>query len=185
VTARASEPTALYLRPATEHDIADVHRIETISFSDPWTRSSFASLLGHQHVMFLVADAATAPPISDGAGARGEVAGYVVAWVAADEAEIANIAVAPTLRGQGIGARLLDATLVEVALRGASTVYLEVRESNAAARSLYASRGFVEVGRRRNYYRHPQEDALVLRRDRVEGASSAPGQSPRPAARSI
>jgi len=182
---RAGGEATLYLRPATESDVAAVHRIETISFSDPWTRSSFASLLGNLSVLFLVADVTTEPPHSEGRGARGEVAGYVVAWVAADEAEIANVAVAPTLRGHGIGARLLDATLLEVRGRGAAAVYLEVRESNAAARALYASRGFVEVGRRRNYYRRPQEDALVLRRELVEGASPAPHQNPRPAMRSI
>jgi ribosomal-protein-alanine N-acetyltransferase len=66
-------------------------------------------------------------------------------------------------RGRGLGGKLLDAALDEVASRGADQVFLEVRESNHTARSLYASRGFTEVSRRRGYYRSPVEDALVLR----------------------
>src|SRR5436309_1957910 len=78
------------------------------------------------------------PIYGDAPDVRTELAGYVVAWLAADEAEIANLAVAPSLRGLGVGAALLDASLREVARRGASAVYLEVRESNVAARGLYA-----------------------------------------------
>ena len=152
------------LRDATEHDLDEVARIESIAFSDPWSRASFASLLGPAHVLFLLAEWCAAAPESDGAGARGEVAGYVIAWMAADQGEIANVAVAPALRGRGIGATLLDAALAEITRRGAEAVFLEVRESNAAARALYASRRFTEVGRRRNYYRRPPEDAIVLRR---------------------
>jgi ribosomal-protein-alanine N-acetyltransferase len=87
-----------------------------------------------------------------------------VAWFAADEGEIANLAVREPTRRRGIGAALLDAALAEGTRRGAANMYLEVRESNEAARRLYASRGFEEIGRRRRYYRHPVEDAIVLRR---------------------
>jgi ribosomal-protein-alanine N-acetyltransferase len=155
---RADDPP-LRLRQAERRDVDAVAAIEAISFSDPWSRASFASLLGNPQVLFAVADAAPRP-----ADPRA-VVGYVVAWFAADEAEIANIAVAPSVRGRGVGAALLDAALAEVTQRGAATVYLEVRESNAAARALYASRDFAVVGRRRNYYRKPPEDALVLRRE--------------------
>jgi len=157
----------LALRPGTERDVDAVARMETVCFTDPWSRAAFASLLGHRHVLFLVADWISAPPHHELSVSHAELAGYVVAWLAADEAEIANLAVAPSLRGGRVGARLLDAALAELMVRGAGTVYLEVRESNAAARRLYASRGFEEVGRRRKYYRRPQEDALVLRRDLV------------------
>jgi len=67
------------------------------------------------------------------------------------------------MRRQGIGASLLDAALAEGRRRGAQNMYLEVRESNSAARRLYASRGFEELGRRRGYYKRPVEDAIVLR----------------------
>ena len=165
-----AEPGALpvRLRRAEARDIDAITSIEALSFSDPWSRSSFASLLGNPRVYFAVAESAA--PTSE--AARGGVVGYVVLWSAADEAEIANVAVAPSVRGRSIGARLLDGALAEAEARGVTAVYLEVRESNAAARALYGSRGFAAVGRRRNYYRKPPEDALVLRRDLAAGASS-------------
>jgi ribosomal-protein-alanine N-acetyltransferase len=73
-------------------------------------------------------------------------------------------------RRQGIGARLLDAAIARVRASDVDSLYLEVRDSNAPARSLYLSRGFVEVGRRKDYYRRPKEDALVLRLDLDRGA---------------
>lgn len=162
--------TAVHVRPATPSDVDAIGRIEQVAFSDPWAPSAFTSLLGYAHVLFLVAERDERGPaaaIHDAARPRHEVVGYVVAWIAADEAEIANVAVAPTLRGRGVGAALLDAALDRATARGVTSVYLEVRESNAPARRLYESRRFTEVGRRRNYYRRPQEDALLLRRECV------------------
>lgn len=146
------------LRAAEFADLDAVAAIESASFSDPWSRASFASLIGNGQVYFAVVDRRHP-------GNGGGVAGYVVVWLAADECEIANLAVAPAARGQGLGARLLDAALDAARGRGAAVAYLEVRESNHAARALYASRAFAPVGRRRNYYRRPLEDALVLRRE--------------------
>jgi ribosomal-protein-alanine N-acetyltransferase len=80
-----------------------------------------------------------------------------------DEGEIANLAVAPDWRGRGIGALLLVTAITAARSRDATALYLEVRDSNDAARALYAAHGFLEVGRRRRYYRKPVEDALVLR----------------------
>jgi ribosomal-protein-alanine N-acetyltransferase len=85
--------------------------------------------------------------------------------VAADEGEIADLAVAPWARRRGVGGLLLDLAAADARDVGVRTLYLEVRESNAAAIALYESRGFGTIGRRRQYYRHPMEDALVLRRD--------------------
>jgi ribosomal-protein-alanine N-acetyltransferase len=93
-----------------------------------------------------------------------EVLGYSIAWQIADEAELANLAVAPAARGAGIGRALLDDLLQAIETRGGATVYLEVRESNEAAKALYRSRGFEEVGRRKGYYNRPPEDAVILRR---------------------
>lgn len=141
------------LRRAVASDLDAIVAIERASFSDAWTPGSFRSLLSASHVYFPVVEAGAA------------VAGYAVALFAADEGELANIAVADAHRGQGLGAQLLDAVLAEAASRGTRTTWLEVRESNAAARRLYAGRGFVESGRRRKYYDAPVEDALVYRRD--------------------
>jgi len=93
----------------------------------------------------------------------GRAVGYVLARQAADEAEILNLGVAPAARRRGIGRALVREGLAALAARGAEQVFLEVRESNAAARALYAEFGFAEVGRRRGYYRRPTEDAIVLR----------------------
>ena len=93
------------------------------------------------------------------------LAGYVVAIDAADEGEILNLAVAPGGRRHGLGRALVREVLAALAERGAEHVYLEVRESNAPARALYAAHGFKEAGRRKAYYRRPVEDAIVLRRD--------------------
>jgi ribosomal-protein-alanine acetyltransferase len=93
------------------------------------------------------------------------VVGYVVALDAADEGEILNLAVAPAMRRTGLGRALVQQMLEALSDRGVRQVFLEVRESNAPARALYAAHGFKEVGRRRQYYRRPVEDAIVLRLD--------------------
>lgn len=149
--------TACQLRDATLDDVDAVAAIEHAAFSDPWSWDSFSTLVRNGDAYFTIAHAAPAvdaPPA---------VLGYVVAWFVLDEGEIANIAVAPAARGTGVGGCLLNAALAEADRRGVERVFLEVRESNAVARQLYASRGFVELGRRKRYYRHPVEDALVLR----------------------
>lgn len=142
--------TDVIVRTAREGDLAEVWRIERESFGDPWSLDAFRSALRHEG-SFVIAEAG------------GAVVGYAIAWSVIDEAELANIAVAPGVRGHGIGARLLDAVIRFADREGCVTMYLEVREANAPARALYASRGFEEVGRRRRYYRHPVEDALILR----------------------
>ena len=88
-----------------------------------------------------------------------------VAWrEAADEAEILNLAVGSAWRRKGIGRSLMETALAELASSGAGRVFLEVRESNAGAQMFYCKLGFAEQGRRRNYYRDPLEDALLLSR---------------------
>lgn len=148
----------IVVSPAERADLARVAEIERRSFADPWSAQSFREAYTNPHVLFLCAREA-----EGGEGAGVPTLGYVVAWFVADEGEIANLAVDPDVRRRGIGAMLLDAALGEGARRGATAIYLEVRESNAAARRLYESRGFVEVGRRPGYYRRPVEDAVVLR----------------------
>ena len=89
----------------------------------------------------------------------------MVTWVVTDEAEIANLAVRTDRRRTGIGQLLVEAAIAAATAGGARTVYLEVRESNVAARALYQRHGFTAVGTRPKYYRNPSEDALVLRLD--------------------
>ena len=149
----AASPRHLSIRIARRDDVDDVAAIEKRAFSDPWSANSFRALFGNPLVHFAIAEDAL----------TGKVLGYVVAWFVVDEAEIANLAVSVDARRAGIGARLLDHALTAAKQRAARMVFLEVRESNAAARALYTSRGFVVAGRRTKYYRKPLEDALVLR----------------------
>jgi ribosomal-protein-alanine N-acetyltransferase len=140
------------MRRATHADVSAVAALEAVAFGDPWSPDAFRSLVHNPAVHFVVAHTV-----------EGAFAGYLVAWFAADQAEIANVAVAPALRGRGVGAQLLDRALAEGERRGTVSCFLEVRESNHAAQRLYASRAFAPVGRRPRYYQNPVEDALVLR----------------------
>jgi [ribosomal protein S18]-alanine N-acetyltransferase len=153
--ARSGAPalSAPVLSRATAADLPEVIALERVCYGDPWPASAFASLPENARVFFTVArDVGRA------------LSGYVVAWYVMDEGELANLAVAPAAREQGIGRALLDSMLDDARARGIAQIYLEVRESNSAARQLYASRGFEEVGKRKGYYRTPKEDALILRR---------------------
>lgn len=128
--------------------------MERTCYSDPWPASSFAALHSNERIFFLVArDART-----------DTLVGFAVAWYVLDEGELANLAVDSASRGAGLGRRLLEAVLADAKSRGIADLYLEVRESNWAAKRLYAGGNFVEVGRRKRYYRSPVEDALILRR---------------------
>jgi [ribosomal protein S18]-alanine N-acetyltransferase len=95
---------------------------------------------------------------------NGKVSGLIVFRIVADEAEILNLAVEPRRRRQGIASRLIEDAFAACKAAGVGTIFLEVRESNEAARNLYARMGFTENTRRPQYYRRPLEDALVLRR---------------------
>jgi ribosomal-protein-alanine N-acetyltransferase len=148
---------AVTLRPPTRGDLGVIAGIEAASFADPWSEAEFASMLEAGHTIFLVAEA----------GKKSGIVGYVIAMAVLEQAEILNVAVAPDHRGAGLGGGMLDAALLEVERRGAEWVFLEVRVSNASARALYTSRGFVEVSRRKDYYRTPVEDALVMRREGI------------------
>lgn len=120
-------------------------------FKPPWSAEEFARLLAPAGAFGLIGSLGASP------------SGFALAWAQAGEAELISIGVAPHARRSGIGAALLRATLQEAAAHAAEVLFLEVAEGNAEARALYARLGFLEVGRRRNYY-GGREDALVLRR---------------------
>lgn len=139
------------LRRARRGDAAALAALERRCFSDPWSAQSFREALATDRTEALVAE-------DDDA-----VLGYLIGHEAGGAAEILNLAVAPEARRRGIARRLIEAGLARLVARGAEEVFLEVRESNLAARSLYAAYGFRPVGIRHGYYRAPREDALVLR----------------------
>jgi ribosomal-protein-alanine N-acetyltransferase len=134
-------------------DIERVASIEARSFSDAWPGSAFEELIAQSYARLRVVE-----------DAQRVVQGYCVLLRAADEGEIANICTAPEVRGLGLGGLLLDDALTSADANGVTSIFLEVRTSNVAARALYESRGFTAVGRRRHYYQDPTEDALVLKR---------------------
>lgn len=133
-----------------EADLGSVMEIESASFSTPWSRASFANLLGRDDASLWVA-------VSDGS-----VVAYAVVWYVLAEAELGNLAVAPDWRRRGLGRYLLDWVLEVARGRGTERIYLEVRVSNLGAQRLYELRGFRHVGVRRRYYRAPVEDARVM-----------------------
>lgn len=131
-------------------DIEVVAALEERAFSTPWRADTFRTLLERPGAELHVLD--------DG----GEVVGYAVLWCILDQGELANIAIREEDRGRGFGGLLLDHVLEVARSRGVRSLFLEVRESNDAAAALYRARGFHEIGRRRNYYERPREDARVL-----------------------
>jgi ribosomal-protein-alanine N-acetyltransferase len=142
---------AVEIRRCRDGDLDAVSAIERVIFPLPWKRDQFADLLAHPSGFGWVATVA----------GRG-VAGYAMGWVAADEAELADLAVAEDVRGQGVGSDLVRAFASEAGIRGARRLYLEVRVSNEGARRFYHRLGFEIVGRRAGYYRNPLEDALAM-----------------------
>jgi len=139
------------IRPARPADSERLAAIERRCFGDPWSAVAFAEIFRSTAGLGLVAEQGVA------------AIGYLVARVAAGEAEILNLAVVPECRRQGLGRALLDAGIGALEQAGARDIFLEVREHNLAAQRLYQGRGFRPVGFRARYYRNPVEDAIVLR----------------------
>lgn len=135
-----------------EADLRDVLHIERRSFSIPWSEATFRGLLRRRSAALLAAER------------QGRVVAYAVLWFAADEAELGDLAVLPEERRRGIGRWLLAHAMAEAGRRGARRVFLEVRESNAAARRMYESEGFSIAGIRPGYYSEPREDAILMSR---------------------
>lgn len=135
--------------PEDAPDLASVlAAIHADAFHAPWDAAAFDSLLGQAGVFAL-----RTPE------------GFILCRVVLDEAEILTLAVRPTARRMGLGARLTRAAAEVVAHAGAERLFLEVAEDNEAARALYARLGFEQTGRRRNYYEKSdgsRVDALLL-----------------------
>jgi ribosomal-protein-alanine N-acetyltransferase len=141
------------LRGMREDDLDEVLAIERDCFPSPWTRENF--------LYEIRLNRAAANWVLE----QGDViAGYACVWFLGPELKINNFAVRGDRRRQGLGDRLLRALLSRARELGCRTAQLEVRPSNRSARALYRKHGFVEVGRRKNYYQLEGEDALLLER---------------------
>ena len=148
-----SEKMRVRIEPMTAEHLDEVAELERLCFSDPWSRNLLAEALKNDLSAYLVA-------LDD----AGRVAGYAGLTVVLDEGSIDNIAVRPDCRRRGVAAQLLEVFLNFARGNQLAFLTLEVRASNYAAIALYGSRGFRAVGRRKNYYEHPVEDALIMTR---------------------
>ena len=142
-------PTIAEARPADAAAIAALHGV---SFRRGWGEDEILRLLVDRNV------------VTQRMTAGGKVIGFIMSRLAAGEAEILSVAVAPAWRGRGLSRQLLDLHLRRLAGLGIRAVYLEVGEQNAPACRLYRRAGFNEVGHRQGYY-EDGATALVLRRD--------------------
>ena len=138
-------------REGSEALLESLLLLEERCFSDPWSRGMMQSALADPSILVF-------------ALREGEcLVGYLMLMSVLPDGEILNLAVMPEYRRQGLADKLFDACLAYCRGVGIEMLFLEVRASNTPAVSLYEKQGFVTVGRRKNYYRYPKEDALVMR----------------------
>ena len=133
--------------------VAQVAALEKLCFSDPWSEKSIGSELENPLSLWLVAEE------------EGAVWGYVGSQTVMGETDMMNVAVHPDYRNQGIATALIVGLVEELLRQGSHCLTLEVRASNETAIRVYERLGFTELGRRKNYYRNPREDALILRKE--------------------
>ena len=146
-------PYLITITPFTRGHIESVVNIERESFADPWSVAIFENLFQNPLAVYFTA--------LDGA----QVVGYAGMYVIFDEGQIQNIAVTAEYRRHGVGSKLLSHMLDYGTTRDISVYTLEVRVSNLSAIALYKKFGFIQTGVRKNYYRRPVEDALLLERN--------------------
>ena len=140
----------MIIRRMTFEDVKSVAQIEAECFSMPWSETSFEDSLAREDTVFLVC-------VDEG------VVGYIGMYLSFEEGEITNVAVTPSYRQRGCGNLLIEAVKKEAKARNAECVILEVRVSNEPAISLYKKNGFEEIGIRKNFYEHPNEDAIIMK----------------------
>jgi len=138
------------IRNASITDCKALARMEAQIFEDCWSDKSIIDTIQNPSTYCLVAEK------------RGQVVGYLLAYILADEAEIARIAVAKECRRQGIGEQLLRVLRNDCLGKGYTKLLLEVRKSNLVAQAFYKSEGFIIDGVRPNYYHSPAEDAVLM-----------------------
>ncbi|HEV2860171.1 MAG TPA: ribosomal protein S18-alanine N-acetyltransferase [Pyrinomonadaceae bacterium] len=155
-------PASLAAERMSEHDLLEVVEIEETTGLSLWGWDAYRSELDRPEAIMLV--------VRGRAGAGPSVVGFIAARCNLDEVHVNNIGVRHGYRRRGVGGALLGAALAAAAGRGAREAILEVRASNLDAQALYARFGFKVVGRRKNYYRDPPEDALVMTRRLGTGA---------------
>lgn len=140
----------MIIRRMKEEDAPQVALIEADNFSVPWSEKSFREAAAKTETIYVVAEE------------DGEILGYAGAWCAFGEADITNVCVRKVSRKQGIGTRMLQFLIEEGVNVEIKTFFLEVRESNSTAISLYEKFGFQKIGVRKNFYEKPVENGIVM-----------------------
>ncbi len=135
-----------------EEHLADVAKIESECFFEPWSENSLRLLLEDNAIAFVAL------------AGDGRAVAYGAMLCVLDEGQITNVATLSDYRRRGIAERIMKALAERGAERGISSFTLEVRATNEAARRLYAKLGWQELGVRRGFYRFPMEDAIVMRK---------------------
>lgn len=141
----------IIVRRMEERDLDEIMEVEVSCFTTPWSRDSFLlEITKNQLARYFVAEV------------NGTVAGYGGMWLILDEGHITNIAVSEEYRRLGLGKKLLEELIKLCEKYEVRAMTLEVREDNEAAKQLYKTYGFIESGRRVNYYEDVGKDALVM-----------------------
>lgn len=143
----------LRIAPMKIEDIAEVRNIESSSFSLPWSKDDFREIiLSHTYKPFTLKNGS------------GQILGYIVFYVAADEGHIMNVVTNARYRRKGIAQKLLDFAHGQFRKAGVRSAYLELRRSNYSAYRLYKKKGYAYVGMRKSYYEDNMEDAILMRK---------------------
>ena len=166
---RPKSETAIVVRAIVAADLEALAELHAACFAEAWDREALAVLLAMPGAFAFLAEEGA--PAEDGS----RPFGLVMARAVAGEAEIISLGVRPDLRRAGIGRRLLAAAVAESALRGTGRLFLEVAADNEPACALYLGAGFVQVGRRADYYHRPDGDVAALVLARELGGQGNPG----------
>jgi [ribosomal protein S18]-alanine N-acetyltransferase len=158
----------VHIRPTTLADIPHIMCLERQSATAAhWTDEQYRQLFQSESSPRLLLVVQAAPPrstgLKSGADAGSGIVGFLIAHHLGPEWELENIVVAPVVRQKGLGKQLLNSLLAAARDKNSNSVFLEVRESNSGARTLYEKAGFKQTGRRKSYYTSPLEDAILYR----------------------
>lgn len=147
------------LRRLEAKDLSAVCEIENLSFSNPWPESAFIGEIHNLQISF---------PFAIIHRVSKKLIGYILYWHIKEEVQISNFAIHPDFRRKGLGEAVLKIILKKLHKQGAKFIFLEVRPSNTAARSLYKKLEFQVLKIRKNYYSNPLEDALIMGKHLVQ-----------------
>lgn len=138
-----------FFKQGDERDIAE---LEKECFSSPWSQNAILDSAKNDTDFFVCCE-------------NEKIVGYAGIQIVLDEGYVTNVAVTGSHRGNGIGGRLVDTLIRHGQEKNLSFISLEVRSSNFSAISLYSKRGFIEVGKRKNFYEKPTEDAIIMTKE--------------------